>query len=391
MERIVVCVRDLQSRFSEEHVYHLAVRGAALPELNATVAIANLTLPAGGSVLLPVELTRTGYDGPVRLELEGLPAGVVVAGADVPAGANQALLSLTAPAEHPRHALVRIVAMAADPQVKLARYALGPAPTGAERYQPQLRYDLGLAITPPAPIELAWEDTPAPAPLFAGMSLPLAYRLKRAEGVAGDVRVRLVTNQPTPRKKIKENNQDKEVDDPDRTLRLAEGMPVLMPDAPAAPLALLLPGDLAERRWDYALVAELLSADGKNVVASSATPVRGVTCAAPVALELTSTPQAEGKAGRGEPGQFTGKIRRHEKFQQPVTIALAGLPDDVKGAPRVTLAPDQTEFTLPLTFEFGSKVGEYKGLKLGVFLTDVPTPAASAEVELKLTPGEKPE
>ena len=47
-----------------------------------------------------------------------------------------------------------------------------------------------------------------------------ACALARAAGVTGAVRISLLSTQPMPKKTIKENNQDKSVDDVDKALRL---------------------------------------------------------------------------------------------------------------------------------------------------------------------------
>ncbi len=55
-------------------------------------------LPAGGNGLLRVSAKRENYTGPIRLTLEGLPAGVTVSNNEIPASADQALVNLTAAA-----------------------------------------------------------------------------------------------------------------------------------------------------------------------------------------------------------------------------------------------------------------------------------------------------
>jgi hypothetical protein len=180
------------------------------------------------------------------------------------------------------------------------------------------------------------------------------------------------------------------VDDIERTIRL-EGAPVFKPEQKDVTVNVLLPGDLPSHPWSVVLVAEQLAADGKTVVATANTSALTFTPEAPFRVELISTPQAEGRAGLGAAGTFTGKVHRAAGFTQPITLTLSGLPAEVKMIPQLTLGNEQGDFTLPLTFEYGSKAGEYKGLKLAGFVAGSPQPSSTADVELKIVPGEKPE
>jgi hypothetical protein len=78
----------------------------------------------------------------------------------------------------------------------------------------------------------------------------------------------LVTTQQIPKKTIKVNNQDQQVDDMDKALRV-DGAPTIAADAAETPLNLLVPADLPPGVYDLVVRAELLSADGKTVIASA--------------------------------------------------------------------------------------------------------------------------
>jgi hypothetical protein len=194
-----------------------------------------------------------------------------------------------------------------------------------------------------------------------------------------------------PRKKIKENNQDKEVDDLDRALRL-EGDSVFPADQKDVAVNVLVPADLARQPWDLVLVADLLSADGKSAVASIAAPVRRLTTAVPFTIELAGATTVEGKAGAGETGKFTGKIARSAGFAQPLVVTLEGLPKGYS-APTVLVPAEQSEFALPVTFAFGSKPGELKGVKLVAVAAPVSTTSVKSnaiEVAVNVVAGERP-
>src|SRR5262249_55069208 len=141
----------------------------------------------------------------------------------------------------------------------------GDAP-GA-KYQPRIRSELGIAITRPSPIILAWLAGENDE-LYLGGKLAAHVQFTRAEGSKEKVRLRLLTSQPTPKKTVKTANQpDRTVEDLDRTLRL-EGDPTFGPDKNDATVNILVPSDLPKQPWELVLVAEVLSKDGKNVVSS---------------------------------------------------------------------------------------------------------------------------
>ncbi len=390
VDKLLVCVRDMEHRFGDAFVYRATIRDTAAPMISASIDSNTIEIPAGGTVVLPVNVMRGNYNGPLKITLEGAQGEIQLAGEVIPAGVNSTLLTLTAVSAAPVQSVGQLVVRATEANVNLACYALTPAANNASRHQPAWRHEVGVAIVAPAAINIAWKDA-GNANVFVGDKLPLSLALTRAAGTAGNIRVRLQTTQVMPKKKIKENNQDKEVDDVDRALRLAEGMPTFTPEVADAAATLLIPGDLSQQPWTVVAIAELLSADGKNVLAAASTAARTFTPTAPFTLELTSTPQAEGKAGLGETGKFTGKITRAAGFTQPVTITLGGLPGEVKMVPSVVVPPDQTEFTLPLSFEYGSKAGDYKGLKLSASVADAKVASAAADVEVKIVVGEKPQ
>lgn len=392
VDKLLVCVRDMENRFGNEHLYHIGIREAAAPDFTASIATGTVQVTAGSTVVLPVNIARSNYGGRIDLAVQGLVGDVQVDGAVIPAGTDLGLLTLTARGGQPVHGVINIVAKAAEPGgPALARYVVGPEVNGATRYQPHLRREIGFAIAGDAPFTIAEDPSMPRAKAFAGARYPVPLVIARREGTQGDIRLKLVTTQPTLKKKIKEKNQDKEVDDLDRMLRLVEEAPVIKADQKQTVAQIQVPGDLPAQAYSAVVVAELLSPDGKKVVATTSTSALGIYAEAPFKLELTSTPAAEGRAGLGAAGSYTGKITRAPGFTQPVIITLRGLPGEVKMIPQVTLAADQTDFTLPLNFEYGSKAGEYKGVKLAASVEGSPNPSASSDVDLKVVAGEKPQ
>ena len=389
LNQLQIALKDLNGTGSPDHVYRIAITDRTRADFALSLPSDRIIVPAGGTQVVPVQVTRTNYGGPIELSLEGQPGELTLAGNVIPPGATIGLLTLSAASGPPQAALARVVGKALESPVPVARVAtFGQAP-GSD-YQPILREQVGLAISEASPISIAW--TPGTDDkLLLGGKLPAKLQLARAAGTAGNVRVRLLTTQPMPRKKIKENNQDKEVDDLDRALRL-EGEATFMPDQADVSVNILVPADLPQQPWDLVLVADLLSADGKSKVASIAAPVRRLTTAVPFTLELAGDSKVEGKAGAGETGKFTGQIVRSPGFAQAVVVTLDSLPKGYS-APTVIVPPEASEFALPVTFAFGTKPGELKGVKLVAVAAPVSTTSVRSntiDVAVNIVPGEKP-
>ncbi|MFM2095124.1 MAG: hypothetical protein RIS70_2248 [Planctomycetota bacterium] len=265
--KVMVTLRDLHRRGGPQFLYRIVVRDLGSPDFQITLTTDRVHVPPGGSQVLPIDVQRAGYDGPIELSVDGLPADVQVDGKLVPAGLSKALLTLTA-AGAPRAARVAIVGRSAEPaRIRPGRTAESPV----SRLQTWMRGDVGVAITEPGPLAVRWTSTETGLPLGGKLEVKLA--LDRPAGVPGTVRFKLLTNQPVPKKTVKQNNADVQVDDVDRTLRL-EGTPTAPADAKEATLNLLVPADLPAQPWTAVIVAELLAADNNTVIASSSTAAR---------------------------------------------------------------------------------------------------------------------
>lgn len=268
--KLVVALRDLHRRGGPTFVYRIVVRDLAIPDFQLTLPTDRLSIPPGGSQVLPIDIQRSGYDGPVELAVEGLPADIQVEGKTIAAGLSRGLLTLTASGA-PRAARVTILGRSNEPpRARLGR----TAENSVSRLQTWMRNDLGVAVTEPGPLTVAWASTETGLPL--GGKLEVKVSLDRPAGVPGAVRFKLLTNQPVPKKTVKQNNADVQVDDVDRTLRL-EGAPTAPADAKEATVQLLVPADLPAQPWTAVIVAELLAADNNTVAASSSTTARAFT------------------------------------------------------------------------------------------------------------------
>lgn len=274
VENVVLAVKDLINRGGDDFFYRLEVTDITPGDFALTMDADRVNVSTGGRQLLNLSIERRGYDGPVELAFPGLPADVQVAGAAISAGQTKALVTLSANGPV-GHGVAHVVGTAAvgDSSRGLRRNALA-ADQAAFSAQPWLRSELAVGVaSTPATLAVNWSNAADADSLPLGGKLPVKLELVRGEQVTGKIRLRLLTTQNPPKKKEKKDNKEVEVDDVERTLRL-ESEPVLAADATTAELNLVVPADLPDGPWGMVLVAELLSADEKNVVQSAYTAAR---------------------------------------------------------------------------------------------------------------------
>ncbi|MES1213380.1 MAG: hypothetical protein ABUL64_02230 [Singulisphaera sp.] len=352
--KVVAAIRDLQKRGGPAYVYRLAVQPADRPDFSLTLLNDRVQVPAGGVEIVRVRADRNGYQGAIKLGISGSPSEVRVANDEIPAGATEALVTLSAQGGSAQ-GITKVTGTATDPNLGIARTALGPDSPGAKS-QPWLRSELAVATTGAGSLTVAWEAESAGAALPLGSRVPAKVKISRAPFAGGAVRLALVTSQIAPKKEVTKNNQKQQEDDVERTLRF-DGTPTIAPDQAELVATILVPGDLPNIPYDLAIRAELLAADGKTVAASAVTPARRLTTVQPLRLALTGEAKVVAKAGSGETGRVTGKVERLADFPYPVTVALAGLPAEYL-SPTVEVPAGAIDFSLPVSFPFNSPQGE---------------------------------
>lgn len=189
-------VRSLSGRGGDEFYYRLELRKPPAPDFSLQVTPDNPAVPAGAATVVTVTARRLGYNGPIQLRLEGLPAGVAVSPAVVAAGQNSALFTLSAPAGTAlAGSQFRLVGTAAIDGKNVERVA-----EGAERYQPPLTNQpqqtrlratemtvAAVAAAPPFTVQPA-----GPAEVKAGQKVEWTVKLARAPMYKEQVAVTLL-------------------------------------------------------------------------------------------------------------------------------------------------------------------------------------------------------
>ena len=401
---LVLAVKDLAGRGGADYIYRLAVMEPDRPDFSLSLNEDRWQIPPGGQAVLRVEAARKNYTGPIKLAFRNLPSQVKASTDEIPAEASVALVALTGETTAPQAGIFQLDGTSSEPA--LARPAL-PPDNATFQQQPWLRRELAIALVNSAPLLVAWDSPSAETHLTLGASLPAPIKITRGQGATGPVRLSLLTSQIVPKKPAKPvpppakgkkppktpPAAEKPDDDLDRAIRLEEI--VLIPaDKSDGAATILVPGDLPRIPYDLALRAELLSADGKTVLATAYTSVRRLTTSNPLHVQLVGETKIEARSGLGPTGKFTGKIARSDGFKGPVRIALEGLPEGVT-ASDVDVPSDKMDFEFPVSLSFGAKPGDLAGAKLialSIPTDDFPDVVRSNEiaVTLQVVPGEKP-
>ena len=376
MDRLQVSLRDLVGRAGPECLYRIVVTPVDYPDFSLQLLHDTAFAPQNGTAMLRVRATRRNFNGPITLSIPGLPPNISLSGAEIPAGATDALLTLTASADAPLQQWVtQIAGHATQGDVKLSR-AAGTSAFAGLSLQPWLQQELPASIVTALPLSVVW-STP-PAQLWLGLQEVPQVEVKRAAGTAGEVKLTLLTSQIVPTKK----EANKDVEDLARAIRLA-GEVQLAADAARGVVPINIPADLPLLAYDLVVQADLLDPTGKNVVATAYTPSARALSVIPLQVKLTSEPKITALAGAGETGVLSGQLQRAAGLTRPVTLTLTGLPPDLP-PPTLEIPADQTEFRFPITFPFGAPAGELKGVKLVALIEQAGREFSTPGVDISL-------
>jgi hypothetical protein len=349
VNQVVVVVEDLLGRGGAGYAYRLQARRQG-PDFVADLATPVVNVPAGGTSQVIVNVQRRGYDGPIRLSLEGLPEGFVAAGGSIPseaaaqsfnndnAGYRAAagFLTITAPENAP--ALVRelrVIATGGGIQ-RIARapglLTLVKGPGQRPATAPWLDQPLLLAVAKPLPLTLT---SPTPlARLSQGFEFPIAYRIKRRAGARMPARVsaRLVGAVGN--------------------LRILGTVPAENPDTGT----ILLTTNFATPVTTFDMVLEArVTLDGETLTVLSPAISFDVVEGYHVELE-----QAEMKIGPGARTEIRGSLYREPTFEGSVVkLEAAELPEGVKCAP-VEVPETSRAFQITCEADLNAAPGSYQ-------------------------------
>jgi hypothetical protein len=389
VQALVVSVEDLHGRSQPNFIYRLTVRSsptaAAEQDFRLFLANTEINVPPGGSRVVEVDVERHGYNGPIHLAFDSLPAGFQVQGVDVPAGANGALLSVTATGPAPVTALTSLHGTSTDPAWKLTRTATDKNHS-LRNLQPWLAHEVVASIGCPEAVAFSpqWGSLPANAKIVPGAIFKVPLTITPPKDAAGGVRFYLLTGHRPPLV----NGRP----DPNQSLRKDQGAFLELPaDKNQGEFVVVVPPTLPNVPLDLAFRAELLGKDKKQVIAQAFTPVRRFAVLNPLVVKLaTQRIEVPLDPKNGAEVKVTGKVERLAGFKEDVTVSIAGIPQGI-AVPSVAVKCGGSDFQLVLKFPANFTVRDLD--KLEVFATGKYDPKSpllnrseAAAVRVKLLP-----
>ena len=178
-------IADLANRGGVGYGYRIVVEPAQ-PEFAVELETAEVHVPRGGSIAVPVALSRRDYDGPIRIE-SASSGGIEVVPSTIPAGSNSGVFGLRAPDDPPDGpSTIALIATGDGPdgpifgsvgkQIVYARQAGIPV---------NLAYQMGLIVAEARPGPFGLDAPTEVVPVAQGLatSLPLTIR-REAEAEA---------------------------------------------------------------------------------------------------------------------------------------------------------------------------------------------------------------
>ena len=183
--------------FGENCVYRLEVAQGTAPNPSVRTDVSQITIPAGGQVVLPFRIQRNGSKLPIEIS----PAGASILHC-TPCMASdieqRCLMEISAPSHTQVVVPVRFLATAGEE----TNYVNVPALNANTEFPPNL--DFVASVTPKAMISAIWESEPF-ANSFPGGRFAGEISISKPE--EHDVALSLITSQSEPNEKERESKQ----------------------------------------------------------------------------------------------------------------------------------------------------------------------------------------
>jgi hypothetical protein len=337
-KQVEVTVRDLFGRGGNHFLYRLLVEPAGRPVFALDIASARLAIPANGSGFIQLQVRRTGYNGPIKLSIDGAKS-LSLLPSTIPPGRSGPVFIVVrhrgdAKIGDFRHVRLMGQSVGLKPAVqRLARV------TNRTQTVAGWESDLPMAIGESSPFSVRVAKRP-PA-LFKGTRARAAVQVKRDAKLAGyAVRLSLIsTERPRPR-----NPQNPKLGNK-ALVRAFPGQAIAAKSAAGA-LLMAVPLDVVEPEIEFVVRADLVPHpySARVIATAFSQPFR---LAVKPAATLTVDPKSQRLTG-GVPGTVRGTIHRTPGFAGAVTIRLAGLPKSYQTKP-VTIPAKKSDFAIPVT------------------------------------------
>ncbi len=363
MTEITLTLRDLRGEGGDGYPYRLTVEPLDAAPFEVATVDDQLNIPKGGTAAVAVTITRQGFNGPIKLTVANPPPGLTIRPGLVNAGQTVGSLTITA---------------SPDASFEVANLKLigeaqgGPAPVVVEASKTLIFAEQGTLATN----VLLQEGLPAATALPTAITLDSpSTPVEIVHGYGGTIPVKAVRSAGTEDVVLTFGSTP-----------LPAGFTVGASNIPAKAVegnAIINAAPEASLGQTILVLTAKGSLGGKERIL--AVPAVTVEVVRPAAVELASA-MVEVKAG--ETFELKGKVNRKEPFKEPVTVKVNGLPGGLKADP-VTVAPDQSDFTLKLVADPKAAAGQVTAqvaLAFQVNKKDYPSPTAALAVKVVTTP-----
>jgi hypothetical protein len=256
---IEVAVRDLNGRGGRHFVYRLRISPAAAPDFSLALLETRVNIPKNGRTMVPLQVDRRGYAGPIKLRLEGegVAAGsITIAPKEIPADgqSRKRFVTFTTTGSQPEAAArgLRIVGESVGVKPAIRRAAVIEVPNQAELSGFLDRVPVGARSSSPLQVDLA----ALPHEVYKGSEsnwpIVLTAASKQALAVDSDAWVRFsLVSTETPRQVGPNKRRMKPLvaARPDQAMPLASGKGLLK---------VAVPADVAEPAIEFVVKAEVV-------------------------------------------------------------------------------------------------------------------------------------
>lgn len=333
-------VRDLHRRGGSDLAYRIAITEST-PGFELAASVGTLNIPSGATAMVTVTSVRAGYNGPIHLAVEGLPAGFACAPTVLGPGTNSVVLTVNSPANAAVGKILpaKVIGTAkiGDKEIKSsatitaglkARSNNTPYPT------PVLANAVAVGVAPAKQVKFRVE----PAQIVFGRDLNTKAKIivERAKGFDEVINFKL-----TPEKG-----------------GLPAGITAAIKPIPKGKneIEIVFSANNKAPIGEFTGVLNATIKQGK-VTVSQVVPGIGLKLQTPFTLKTT----IGGKLKKGGELKIKVAVERNPAFKGPVTVTLQNLPKGVTAA-AATIAPDKTDVEVTLKAAKDAKVGSVANL-----------------------------
>lgn len=373
MQQVDVAVRDLHGRGGSHYLYRLRITPADQPRFTMRLLTQQLSLPSGGTNVVELQVNRTGYKGPIQLEVLGDPQ-ISIAPSELPPGNGKTFVMLSRTAgDNDGLGLreLRIVGTSvglSKPIRSVATLAPGIAVRGFEDVLPvSITHGAGLHI----------DSLEPPEALTKSMTASVAVGTTLGDQYPGHVvRLTLMTTEPTRLKNARNAREG--------NLPLIRSLPdqVIAAGASTGTLTIDVPADVAVSHVDCVIRADVVPHAYSNAVYATAysRPFR-LSVRSPVAV--TFVPESLNIIG-GQRNTIRGTVKRVAGFSKSIDINFEKLSQGYS-AQKITVPADKSEFEIVLKAGLENEVRTLPRTELRVSETDGAT-LVNRRIQIKVTP-----